>query len=380
MTHGLREQAAQLKEQLGENLPEIPRNSEALFPPKPVFNDQANSKFAQSLWPHEALAEEEMYIPIDLGAGADELLEGKEDEINNAFGTDEIIPAKGSEPSDDVPPAKNESPMAVVDHKADKAWEIEDDLDLGEEELPEPEKEATGAQSTGAALQTHFHPIPHPVEQYVKNMSQLAGEHVAIGSFESAVNLLKKQVGVMNTAPLKPIMKEIYSSSLILAPSIPFGRPHRLQMISSDNEGRPFLSLTPQKLVSDLQLGYQAFTDARITEAEQIFSNILLKIPFLVLRNSSMEKEIKELQKICLNYLLVLKLDAAKKRAKEGSDEFLELSLKVACCNLQPAHRCLMLRAALASTHKSGNHIFTVFLARRILQLVDVLSTTPKPN
>ena len=43
------------------------------------------------------------------------------------------------------------------------------------------------------------------------NNSRLAADHVAAGSFESALRILKDTIGVNNAEPLKPVFAEAYA-------------------------------------------------------------------------------------------------------------------------------------------------------------------------
>src|SRR5437868_1782870 len=51
--------------------------------------------------------------------------------------------------------------------------------------------------------------------------SPIAADHVAAGSFESAMNLLNRQVGAVNFAPLKPRFMEVYSATKTYLPASP---------------------------------------------------------------------------------------------------------------------------------------------------------------
>ena len=50
----------------------------------------------------------------------------------------------------------------------------------------------------------------------------------------------------------------------------------------------------------------------------------------------------------------------------------LELSAYMACCALQPAHRILTLRSAMALAFKMQDFIYAAFFAKKIIQIAEV--------
>ncbi|KAI5291685.1 hypothetical protein KEM55_008293, partial [Ascosphaera atra] len=77
---------------------------------------------------------------------------------------------------------------------------VEDDADLVDVSVPE-----TGPGASEADIWTRNSP--------------LAADHVAAGSFETAMQLLNRQVGAVNFAPLKPRFMEIYAASKTYLPA-----------------------------------------------------------------------------------------------------------------------------------------------------------------
>lgn len=53
----------------------------------------------------------------------------------------------------------------------------------------------------------------NPYSSYCDNRAKLAGEFVAVGYFESALNTLKKTIGARNFPVLKEIFSEAYLAS-----------------------------------------------------------------------------------------------------------------------------------------------------------------------
>lgn len=52
----------------------------------------------------------------------------------------------------------------------------------------------------------------------------------------------------------------------------------------------------------------------------------------------------------------------------------MELSAYMACCGLQPAHRILTLRSAMALAYKLQDFVYAAFFAKKIIQLAEVKS------
>ncbi|KAF5341885.1 hypothetical protein D9611_001712 [Ephemerocybe angulata] len=86
-------------------------------------------------------------------------------------------------------------------------WDL--DADAGDElHAPEAETAVEEEEELGAGAT----PGPNETDLWVCN-SPLAADHVAAGSFETAMQLLTRQFGVVNFAPLKPLFVSIYRSA-----------------------------------------------------------------------------------------------------------------------------------------------------------------------
>ena len=102
-----------------------------------------------------------------------------------------------------------------------------DDLDLGLEEVELPGAKAAKGKAGGAAGAGGDGSSYVPVSEgqstgtlWMAN-SSCAADHVAAGSYETAMQLLNRQIGVVNFAPLRPHFLSIYCGAHAAVPTLP---------------------------------------------------------------------------------------------------------------------------------------------------------------
>lgn len=184
-------------------------------------------------------------------------------------------------------------------------WGTEDIIDIPDIDLaPTAQAQDTFKDIADSA------PGRDPIIEKAKN-SQLAGELVSIGDFESAAGMLKKQIGVINVDPLLPIFEKIYNSSKVKLSGLPFTTPVEVQL--SEDGKRPFVLGSIGQLSGLLKVAYRFTSEGKFAEALQSFKVALLHIPLLVLKNSSEEEDVYALIRICYNYILAMRCELAKK-------------------------------------------------------------------
>jgi coatomer protein complex subunit alpha (xenin) len=104
-------------------------------------------------------------------------------------------------------------------------WDMED-LEIS------PEVMAAAAASGGAGG-TSGGPFVVPpagtpaAQKWLEKRTQLAADHIAAGSFQSAMSLLFRQIGATSFEPLRPLFLDIYSASHASTPGLP-GMPSML--------------------------------------------------------------------------------------------------------------------------------------------------------
>lgn len=110
-------------------------------------------------------------------------------------------------------------------------------------------------------------------QNWIQN-SSLAGEHAAAGSFDSAMRLLSRQLGIQNFTPLRNVFLELHLASQALLPtlvSVP-GLSLFLERGWTDSspinaKGSPAILTKLSSLEEKLNVAYKATTDGKFTDA-----------------------------------------------------------------------------------------------------------------
>ncbi|KDE07556.1 coatomer subunit alpha [Microbotryum lychnidis-dioicae p1A1 Lamole] len=279
-------------------------------------------------------------------------------------------------------------PMAtdgVAAEEAAEAWDLDgadgdDDGVIGDEDLLGGSGVLTPA---GGADDDSAGPLVPGIpedELWVRN-SPLAADHVAAGSFETAMGLLNRQVGAVHFAPLKPLFLSLFQSSRLYLPSAPSLPPLQIPLRRNlDNaEPRsvlPAATLTLQSITSgELRNAYLLFQKAKFPESAAAFRSILHSLLFVVTSTPGEAAELQELVVICREYLVGLALEIERRRVEklgpspENTKRQLELAAYFTHCRLQPAHLLLALRLAMATFVKAKNYPTAATFAQKLLDL-----------
>ncbi|KAF9921386.1 hypothetical protein BGZ65_010387, partial [Modicella reniformis] len=210
--------------------------------------------------------------------------------------------------------------------------------------------------------------------------SPLAADHVAAGAFESAMQLLNRQVGAINFEPLKDQFLSIFQASRTILtsnegmPSIML--PVRRNPTESDpRRALPVLVKNFQALISkDLQEAYKATTANKLVEACALFRGILHSLLLTVVAKSTEAEEALQLVGICREYILGLSIELSRRDAQNDTSEagikrMLELAAYFTTVELQPKHLVISLRTAMTASYKHKNLQTAQTFARRLLEL-----------
>ncbi|KAL4897748.1 coatomer WD associated region-domain-containing protein [Aspergillus ambiguus] len=245
-----------------------------------------------------------------------------------------------------------------------------DGWDMGEEITVEEDVDFVNVESTEAGAGST------EADLWARN-SPLAADHVAAGSFDSAMQLLNRQVGAVNFTPLKPRFLEVYKASKTYLPATA-GLPPLVNYVRrtvEETDTRKVLPIIPRDLETianvDLQEGYAAMRANKLEDGVKIFRGILHSI---LINTVSSEAEVEQAKKVletAREYVLAMSIELERRRiAKEEPDNVkrtLELSAYFTIPKLEVAHRQLALMAAmkLAFTHK--NYSSALSFANRML-------------
>lgn len=414
-THGLADEAQRIKERLASKL-EAPEDGSAaapltiddvearlpfdasarlLLPPMPFLRNEEGTwpLLAPSRGPFDAFLNSSSADPSQLTATA---------YVPEVTGTDDIVLDEGGwndEEAENAPAA----PGAVEQAAADAAPEEEGawDLDLNAADLPQLPKPTV----SGPAPVTLPREAPPAQFAWVGN-SDVPADHVAAGSFDSAMKLLHTQLAIVNFSPLKSHFLALAALPRTLLAALPSTQPlevplHRnwasaapiaspqnaLQQAQAREPGLPLISLTFASLVERLQAGYRAFIAGKFQESLENFRAILHALPLIAASSPSEAAEAKELLGIAVQYVLGLQIELARKEAATQISDpaqivrVAELSAYFTHCNLQPAHVQLTLRSAMNNAVKLKNFGSAYNYGRRLLDLApkpEIVATTQR--
>jgi len=146
--------------------------------------------------------------------------------------------------------------------------------DMGEDAIPEVEEEFVNVESADAGAGSS------EAEMWTRN-SPVAADHVAGGSFDTAMNLLNRQVGAVNFKPLESRFEEIHQATRTYLPANPELPPlvNYVRRTLKETDSRKILPFIPRDLESittgDLPAGKQRMQKNQLEEGSQIFKKIL---------------------------------------------------------------------------------------------------------
>ncbi|KAJ3302375.1 hypothetical protein HDV03_005016 [Kappamyces sp. JEL0829] len=366
-THGLYDVAAEILQEAGlDEAPPILPNAVLLRAPHPALK-QANLNWPQlSLSKNVFEGQNVAEAPSALSAAAPSLDAPLEDvgdwgdEDLDDLG--EVVPTKSAHQNG---PAKVE-PAASVEDGA--GWDLDDDLDIGS--VASPVKES------GAKIPAVFTPPKQgtpPGLAWVKN-SNLAADHIAAGSFETAMQLLHRQIGASNFSPLKPYFMAIFQSTRSFLPGTASTQaivaPILRHWGSEDRHSRPAILFTSAILIEKLQQAYPVMTQGRFNEAVTLFRSILHQATVTVAASTQEAHDITQLIVVCREYLLGLAMETTRKELGNDQDpkRAIELAAYFTHCQLQTVHLQLAIRLAMVQAFKMRNFGTARGFAQRLLE------------
>lgn len=271
-----------------------------------------------------------------------------------------------SGPVDDAEPNLLEEDLPVVTRDQDgvaagddedpgDAWDMGDDAGLepagDDSDFVNVDNPDTPADTTG--------PGTSEADIWSRN-SPLAADHVAGGSFDSAMQLLNRQVGAVSFTPLKPRFMEIYQASRTFLPAST-GLTSIVNYVRrniDETDSRKVLPIIPRNLESltsnDLQEGYVAMRTNKLEDGVVIFKRILQALLVNVVSSQSEVDDAKALITKSMEYALAMNIELERRTLAASSGEGdlkrqLELSAYFTVPKLDVSHRQLALMAAMST-------------------------------
>ncbi|KAK1673092.1 coatomer WD associated region-domain-containing protein [Colletotrichum godetiae] len=348
-SHGLEEECQAILEATGltEGQLETPTIGEALTPPKPVVPTfKAN-------WPTKATSQS-VFEKALLGQ-----VEGLslEDAPAAANGFDDAV-------EDDVVAKKNGNLIDVDDDEDAAGW------DLGDDVVPEIEGDFVNVDSADAGGAGSSE-----ADLWARN-SPLAVDHVAGGSFESAMQLLNRQVGAVNFAPLKPRFLEVYQASKTYLPASANLPPlvNYVRRTIEETDPRKVLPIVPRDLeflaTNDLQQGYNSMKTNKLEDGLQVFKGILHAILINAVTSESEVAEAKKLITSASEYAVAMEIELSRRKLGTTGEQLkrnLELSAYFTIPKIEVPHRQLALHNAMQLAIRNKNYGSALSFANRII-------------
>lgn len=270
--------------------------------------------------------------------------------------------------------------------EAGGAWG--DDLDLGLDEADLAAAAAAPSSSSAAAAAKGPGGWAPPAggtstPAYWVSNSTLAADHVAAGSFETAMTLLNRQIGAVNFQPLKPFFTQVYQAARVSVPGALPGLPsltaylHRNEqdLAPPKEHSLPVVAITLPLIQDRLRALYKAFTDGKFSEAASTCDALFALIPLLVVNTKAEVAEVKAIVAAVTEYKLACRIMmvARSTDANDGVRQ-IELSAYMTHCALEPPHLMLAVNLAMAMAFKHKNFIHAAGFARRLLEMPDINS------
>ncbi|KAK4464280.1 coatomer WD associated region-domain-containing protein [Cladorrhinum samala] len=342
-SHGLEEECQSILEATGltEDQLNLPTFGEPLAPPKPVVPTfKAN-------WPTKATSQSVFEKALlgqmeGLSLEDETAVNGAGEEAEEATMGDALI--EGDEDEDAA------------------GW------DMGEDIVPEAEEGFVNVETadTGGAGSSE-------ADLWARN-SPLAVDHVAGGSFETAMQLLNRQVGAVNFVPLKPRFLEVYQASKTYLPASA-GLPPLINYVRrtvEESDPRKVLPIIPRDLEhlasNDLQLGYKLMKENNLKDGLPVFRNILHSVLINAVGSDSEVAEAKKLINSAAEYTLAMSIEL-QRRSLDPSElqRTLELAAYFTIPKIQVPHRQLALLNAMNLSMRNKNYNTALSFANRIL-------------
>ncbi len=381
-SHGLEEDTERLKQALEEAevpVPDVDVDSATLLmPPNPITRDTEEN------WPllevsksiiNQALLGEGIPNDVDLSQYDAEPVNVDEKESSNGFGD-----------GDDMDGGDNfgmsEDDMGMGDWGDDDEDDLFDDLGDGDDDGLTNDGLGGGEGGEddldGGVFVAPAEGPSKPMS-WIRN-SSLAADHVAAGSFNTAMELLNRQIGVVNFRPLKDSMMEVYIGARAVIPGLP-GTPspvYYLERTDGGSDGTPadtgnsFPTSCMQlsTLIERLRYAYKLFQAGKFKDSRDAFRGILFCVPFVVATRSEVS-ELKDIMRICREYVTGCLLELKRKETKDEVRQA-ELAAYFTRCDLQPAHLVLVLNLAMTRAFKLKAFIAAASFAQKLLGMKEI--------
>jgi coatomer protein complex subunit alpha (xenin) len=199
-------------------------------------------------------------------------------------------------------------------------------------------------------------------EYWVRN-SPLAADHIAAGSFDSAMQLLNRQVGAVNFEPLKPKFMQIYQASRTFLAANPGLPPVELFVRRDHGDKSRSLPRLPwdYEKIKGVQMrdALKLVTANKVEEAIVALREILCTLLLFAVSNKAEADDVAKTIETIREYIVALSVEVARRgldvSTPEGVKRNLELAAYFTNFQLTSQHRGLAYQQAMAQFNKYKN-------------------------
>jgi coatomer protein complex subunit alpha (xenin) len=240
-------------------------------------------------------------------------------------------------------------------------WDMGEEEEGDDEILDTPEAEVDGISD---------------VEYWVRN-SPLAADHIAAGSFETAMQLLYRQVGAVNFGPLKPKFMQIYQTSttfLAANPGLPpFGFYLRRDQ-GDKSHSLPRLPWDYEKIKSvQMREAFKSIMANKVEEAIVTLRDALHSLLLFAASSKSEADDVGKTVETIREYIVGLSTEVARRNldlsTPDGVKRNLELAAYFTHAQLSPQHRGLAYMQAMTQFNKYKNIATAGIFAQKYIAL-----------
>jgi coatomer protein complex subunit alpha (xenin) len=299
--------------------------------------------------------------------------EAQKTSLIQTYDTDDAALEGDDETSAQHQPVSVKVSQVLEDTATGQAWD-DDGIDIDDEVVVETKPTITTSTSQNetvvggsAQFATVQRGQTHPAK-WVQT-STLAADHVAAGSFETAMRLLNRQIGVVNFAPLKRLFLQIRAASATSLPGPSLMDPINTYPLRKEGDF-PLPVVTLQTVASRLPAAYDFFAKAKFEESLSEFKSILQTVPLVVCSSTDEVLELQQLLSFAREYVIAIRLRLAADALGEAEAiRAFELSAYLTRRDLQPAHLMLVVKVSMVKAFKLENYITAASFARRLLAM-----------
>ena len=279
-----------------------------------------------------------------------------------ADGDEAVVPETNGFVEDDLlgeeeAPQGNGTLEEPDDEDAAAGW------DMGDDAVPEAEEDFVNVESAEAGAGSS------EADLWARN-SPLAADHAAGGSFDTAMNLLSRQIGAVNFQPLEDRFMEVYQASRTFLPANA-GMPPLVNYVRrtlNETDSRKVLPMIPRDLesiqASEMTAGKNAMKANKLEDGVPSFKK---GMHLLMVNAATSQAQVQEAQQAiqqAAQYTLAMSIELERRKlvGKETdlsgfSDDIkkrtLELSAYFTVPDIEPQHQTLALFTAMNLANKN---------------------------